>query len=535
MATSRRGRYDSTMSAVEPPADYFRFCPGEEHVKISNAICRGRRRAHFPKCQACQFNEDLRGQPVPPGGSERARSVSLIESTFRRFDILGATPDPISIDAAWRIGHATAQYVHGRLRGLDRADPNIRCMVIGRDVRPSSEELTEAVIAGVHSTGLDVIDIGVIDTPQLFFAVNHLGACGGIQTTGGRHGPAFNGFKLCAAKALPIAADTGLLSIRDIASRVPRHDSGTHARHLPRDLSVPYGEFVRRPLAGGGPARPLKVVVDAAGGCAARWVPIVFEGVRNLTIIPLRFDDAAVSETDVEAPPAQRHAELRRAVKQHAADLGVAFDADADRCGFVDEKAAAVPTDLVAALVARRLLEREPGSTVVFDHRFSKAAHEEIGRVGGVVVRERVGHPLIKKTMLQRHALMGADLGGRFYFRDNFFCESALLAMVQVLNLLGESGRGLGELSRPLNRYRTSGELRFACADVERVLAQITATHVEAEVDQLDGVTVRYPEWWFNVRQGEQPSELRVMVEAGTRKLVEQRVAELGPMLGSKL
>lgn len=531
------------MAGIQSASDYFRFCPGEEQIKISNAICRGRRQSHFPKCHGCQFNDDEKGSPLPLPAQEKARAVALIESCFRPHDILAASPHPLSADVAWRVGHAAGQFLHGRLRGLDRANVNARSLVIGRDNRPRSRPIEEALVEGIASTGLEVVHLGEIDAGQVFFAVNHLGACGGVYVTGGRHPPDFTGFRICGAKGLPVASETGLASIRDIAVRVPRHQTGTRSVARARDLSECYREFIQRfligsPEAGGsGRAlpRPLRVAVNACGGVAGTWIRRLLGEIDGLAIEPVNFEPNAADSHTVPDPvlPAQLTA-LRLAVKQARADFGIGFDGDAARCVVVDEKGAVTAADHLAALMARRLIEREPAASIVFDHRFSRMVSEEIERAGGVAVRERVGHVYIKKTMIERHAVFGADLEGRFYFRDAFCCENPILAMVHVINLLTETGRRLSELVRPVARYRSSGTIRVAAdssAESDRVISEIASLYSHANFEYLDGVTIHDADWWMNLRRDDATKELGVIIEARTKKLVDERLAELEPLL----
>lgn len=523
------------MDANPPTLDYFKFCPGEEHIKISNAICRGRRRTNFPRCPGCQFNDDEKpGNAIAPGG--RPRDAAAIEALFRAHDILGPAPYPLSPDVAWRVGHAAGQFLHGRLRGLERADPQVRSLVVGRDLRAVSRQLQIGLIDGIRSTGIDVIDVGAIDAPQLYFAVNYFRACGGIQTTGGRHPAGFSGFRICAAKGFPIGAETGLMSIRDIALRVPRHDSGSTAACREENLTEPYRDFIRRFLIGGGAlGRPVKIVVDAARGAASKWWPLIFDDVTELELKRLNFDkEGRLARTPDPLDPANT-AELRAAVKDRRADLGVAFDGDAGRCVFVDDKGKLVAPDIIAALLARRFIERERGASIVLDLRCTRAALEEIDEAGGVCIPSRIGSQLLKKMMLERQAIFGADISGHYYFRDNFYGESAFLAVAHVVSLLAETGRSLSNLVRPLGRYRCTGEIGFEHQDADRLFNEIAAAHVDAHMDDLDGLTVRYADWWFNLRRAEPPPGLRLVLEARSKRLVDQHLATLAPLLGQRL
>jgi len=519
---------------MESVKDYFRFCPGEEHIKISNAICRGRRHSSFPKCHGCQFNDDERQAPAAVG--DKASAAMSIEAVFKAYDIRGIYPAPLSEEVAWRIGHATAQYLQGQLRGHERVGPTARTIVVGRDMRTHSPILQHSLIEGLRAVGMDVINIGMIDTSQIYFAVNHFSACGGIQTTASHNPSQYNGFKICGMKGVPIGIDTGLASIRDIAARIPKHQTGTTARLIDQDLSKPYREFLLQYLRGPSKqSKPLKVVIDASNGMAGRWFPIVFDGAKGLDVIPLHFKHDGTFVHDPNPLVASNLADLRKAVRDKKADFGACFDGDADRCIFVDEKSTIVSCDMITALLARMFLERNPGAAVVYDLRSSRVVAEEIERAGGKPIRDRVGHAFMKKTMAEHNAIFGGELSGHFYFRDNFYCDSGLLAFIHVVNLLSDSGRKLGDWVRPLQRYRASGEINFQCPDKAHTLKQIMQSYDDAQVDQLDGVTVQYPDWWFNVRPSNTEPLLRLNLEARNKKMVEEKVAELEPVLGTRV
>lgn len=526
------------MAESDSTTDYRRFCPGEDLIKISDAVCRGRRRSNFPKCPGCQFNDDEHGESdAPPvAAGAKPRHAAAVEAVFKAYDVRGIVPDPLSEDVAWRVGHATAQFLRSKLRGYERADPSARAIVVGRDMRTHSPGMRDALVDGIRATGVDVLDIGMIDTSQIYFAVNHFGACGGIQTTASHNPAEYNGFKICGAKGVPIGQDTGLTSIRDIASRVPVHETGTQAGQSRHDLSEPYREFVLGFLRGGdGLSRPLKVVVDASNGMAGRWFPIVFDGLENLTVVPLNFEHDGTFVHDPNPLVAANLKSMRKAVKEHNADFGACFDGDADRCMFVDQKAAIIGCDLITALLARSFLERDQGAAIVYDLRSSRIVSETIRQAGGVPVRERVGHAFMKRTMAERNAVFGGELSGHFYFRDNFYCDSGLIAFICVLNALTDSGKTLGELIRPIQKYRSSGEVNFECPDKDAVIRQIPEQFPDAEIDDLDGVTVQYPDWWFNVRKSNTEPLLRLNLEARTKKIVDQRIADIAPLLGERV
>ncbi len=538
------------MTTVQATKDYHKYCPGEEQVRISNAICRGRRRTHYPKCQGCQFNDDERGRDVqqyvpvtvPPHEVIRVSNGQIVEklndstqigTLFKLSDISGTYPHPLNEDAAWRIGHAVAQYLRSKLRGFDRADPIARAIVVGRDTRPHSASLEEALIEGIRSTGTDVITLGEVGTPHTYFVANHLGACGGIQVTAGHNPVNQNGFRICGTKASPIGMETGLSSIRDIAIRVPKHYTGASSRRITKDFTDIYTKTLRSLLRQDMKLpEPMSVVVDAGNGTAAKWLPLIFRGNRNLRIHRLNFEHKGNFDHEPNPLLAKNTRDLRALVKAQKADFGVSFDSSEERCVFVDEKGRTIRPDHMIALLACSLLEREAGSQIVFDHRASAVVEEEIVRAGGIPVRERIGASYMKRTMAERDAVFGGDLSGRFYFRSAAHCESGVIAMIQVINMIINSGKTLGELAKPLQRYSTSGELKFYCPDTHEVLRNLTRAHADAVAEQLDGLSFRYQDWWFNVRPNAAERTIRLNVEARTRRAVEERIAELSPLLG---
>jgi len=537
------------MDEPRSAADYFRFCPGEEQVKISNAICRGRRRSSYPKCKGCPFNDDEHAALPGAPALEKAQTLRRTEALFRPFDIAGPTPDILNEDVAWRIGHAAAQYLRGKLRGYERANPAGRSLVVGHDHRPHARTIQQALIDGVRAAGLHVLDLGAIDTPGLFFAVNHLGAGGGLQVAGGRLPMTCLGILLCGAKAVPITAETGLASIGDIALRVPRHVTGSMGDLTARDLTDAYAAFLRGRLRAGGPLpRPLTVVIDFAHGPAARILPQALADLGNLKLHLLHAEPTPPPDLVPDPFNSAHTRQLRRLVREHQAAFGVAFDSDASSCCFFDERGQSVRPDRLTGLLARLFIGREPGAAIVLDHRSTRAAFEEIQRVGGVAIPCRADRVSIKKLMLERNAPFGADLEGRFHFRDACNNESAPLAVLHVLNLLVDHGRKLGDLLRPLRRYASPAELRLPCRRPEHVLRELAAAHAAAELDTLDGLSVKYPDWWFHARvappllppaaafaasPAPTPATpiLSVLLEARSRKLADTRLAELRAFL----
>ena len=520
---------------------YRRFCPGEEHLPISDAICLGRRRANFRKCPGCPSNDDEQGRPgyyspavvAGPIGMPRVvlemEKRDMIEKVFKACDVCATVPEPLNEVVAWRIGNATAQFLRTTLSGYDRSDSKMNTLIVGRDMRKSSKRLAQAFMEGAASVGSPIVDIGLTDTPQIYFAANHMPCCGGVQTTASRAPANYNGFKICGAKGKPIGTATGLKEIERIARAISRHEVPELSPIRTLDLSEPYRNYLHRFLR---TLRPLRVVVNAANGMAGRWFPILFNGVPNLTVIPMNFehDGDFVHSPDALAPA--NLDPLRSAVREHNADFGVCFDGDADRCVFVDGNAEVVRSDLVTALLAGDYLRERPGSTIVYDLRFSRIVAETIEKAGGIPKRERVGHGFMKRALSESRAVFGGELSGHFYFRDFYYCDSSMMAFIAVVNSLTRTGKSLAELIEPLNIYAHCGERTFENEDKEGTFQEIAEKYRDAEIDHLDGLTVQYPDWWFNLRASTTEPLLQVNMEAANDRLLNEKLAELAPLLG---
>lgn len=523
----------------EAPA-YYRFCPGEEHSRISDAVCLGRRRANFRKCPGCQFNDDEQGRPTFAATLVGQRHVvtafqedheaDMIAKVFKAYDVRGTVPEPLTPEVAWRVGNATAQFLRTALVGYERSDPEVNRVVVGRDMRKHSPQLSRALMEGIIATGAQVVDIGMIDTSQLAFAVNHIKCCGGVQTTASHNPSNYNGFKICGQKGKPIGADTGLKEIERIAVAISRHKVDRIEESIKSvDLSASYRDYLLRFLK---PPRPLRIVVDASNGMAGRWFPIVFDGVPNLEVTRLNFEHDGEFVHQPNPLVAANLEQLRSAVKDHGADFGACFDGDADRCIFVDEQAEILGCDLLTALLAREFLRNRRGAAVIYDLRSSRVVAEEIEAAGGVPKRGRVGHVFMKRMMAEYNAVFGGELSGHFYFRDFFNCDSGLLAFIALLNVVSEANAPLSSLIMPLRRYSASGERNFENDDKAGTLTALSQRFADGQQDQLDGLTVQYTDWWFNVRASNTEPLLRLNVEANSASLLEAKLAELTPLLG---
>jgi len=456
--------------------------------------------------------------------------MSAIDKVFKAYDIRGLYGEQIDEDLAWKIGHATAQFLRSLLSGYERGQASANRLVVGHDMRPHSKPLIEAMIEGVTSSGAACVNIGLCDTPMLYFAINHLGACGGIQVTASHNPVEYNGFKISGAKARPVGQATGLAEIKHIVSTLRRMPLSASLAPLQQmDLWTQYAKHVLGFLK---LSRKMKVVVDASNGMGGKMFPAVFGNVENLDIIPLHFE---LGQGFVHEPNPLIEANLqwtKDAVLEHKADLGICMDGDADRCMFVDEKARTVNCDLMTALMAPHFLAESPGAMVVYDLRSSRVVAEEIRAAGGVPRRERVGHSFMKKALADGHGVFGGELSGHFYFRDNYNCDSGAIAFASALAVLSEADRPFSELVGPLRRFSHSGEINFEVDDKDAKMKEVAEKFSDAEIDHLDGVSVQYEDWWCNVRPSNTEPLLRLNLEAATPKQMKEKLAEVKQVLG---
>ncbi|MHC4089936.1 MAG: phosphomannomutase/phosphoglucomutase [Planctomycetota bacterium] len=513
---------------MQEVSEYYRYCPDQPKVLISDAVCLGRRRGRYPQCPGCRFNDDQQGT-APASQRAAVPSTAAITEVFKDHQVRAAYPEVLDEEVAWRIGHATASYLRSALRGLDRSDQVATAVVVGRDMRRSSPALCAAFVEGARSTGANVVDVGMIDTPQLYFAINHVGSCGGVQTTASHLSGGYNGFKIAGQHGRPVGPETGLTDIGRIAHNMVKHDTGQQGALRSLDLTGEYRAFVRSQLQA---PRPMKIVADASNGMAGKWVPIVFGDLPGVDLILLNAEHEGDFVHDPDPLVEENVGQVREEVARVGADLGICFDGDADKVALVDEAGQIVGNDILTALLARQFLARSPGSTIVYDLRCSRVVDEEIKAAGGVPRRERVGGAFIKKALTESKGAFGGGPCGHFYFKDNFYCDSGLLTLAHVINMLTEQARPLGALVRPLQRY-ARGRGEFESPQPDACLRKLADVYSEARVDFLDGITVRHADWWFNVRKCGSGTQLSLTLEADTPELLQQKTDELTGYLGS--
>ncbi len=432
-----------------------------------------------------------------------SRDLSTI---IKAYDVRGIVPDQFDADIARALGAAFARFT------------GASTIVTARDMRESGGPLAAAFAEGVTSQGADVIDAGLGSTDLLYYAAGTLDIPGAVFTAS--HNPAkYNGIKLCLAGAAPVGQDTGLRQLREDAERYltdglpdPVEKPGTVEQ---RDLLSGYAAYVKSLVPGLEGIRPLKVVVDAGNGMGGLTVPVTFEGLP-LEVTEMYFElDGSFPNHEANPIEPANLVDLQAKVRETGADLGLAFDGDADRCFVVDERGEVVSPSTLTALIAERELARVPGSTVIHNLITSRSVPEVVRENGGTPVRTRVGHSFIKAEMARTGAVFGGEHSGHFYFREFWNADSGMLAALHTLAALGGQDGPLSALLTTYDRYAVSGEINSTVADQAGKVAQIKAEYAGMELDELDGLTVSSPDgWWFNVRASNTEPLLRLNVEA---------------------
>jgi phosphomannomutase len=428
---------------------------------------------------------------------------------FKAYDVRGVYPEELNEDIARRIGSAFAQFTGSK------------SVLLGRDCRVSSPSLGSAFAEGVTASGADVVDIGLATTDMLYFASGRLNKPGAMFTAS-HNPPHYNGVKLCRVGAAPVGADSGLDAVRDLAAGEqpdPVPSSGTVTT---TDLVDDYIDHVLS-FVDVERIAPLTVIADAANGMAGLVLERIFDHLpAKLIGLYLELDGTFPNHPADPIQP-ENQADLRRTVLEHEADIGLAFDGDADRVFLVDEKAQGVSGSLVTALVAEAMLEREPGAKIVHNLICSWVVPEVVREHGGEPIRTRVGHSFIKKVMADTGAIFGGEHSGHYYFRDHFRADSGLIAALFVLQRLSEAGGPLSELLGRYRRYEASGEINSEVTDQAEVMERVAEAFSDGDQDRLDGLTVQYDDWWFNVRPSNTEPLLRLNVEARSRELLEAK------------
>jgi phosphomannomutase len=440
----------------------------------------------------------------------------LDPSVFKAYDVRGIYPTEVDEDGALAIGRAYVEQF------------SLQRIAVGRDMRLSSPSMAAAVIEGATAAGADVLDIGLVGTEMLYFAVGENELDGGVMVTASHNPKDYTGMKIVRAGALPVGGDSGLLDVAARATSGAWHRTGPVGTVSAIDI---WPAFVDRVLSFIDPAalRPLKVVIDAANGMAGRMLPPVLERLP-IDTAPCYFEPDGSFPNHEPNPllPENREFIVRKTLEE-GADLGVAFDGDADRCFFVDDTGEFVPGDFATALFAQNVLEKEPGATVIYDVRASWAVPETIERAGGSAVVNRVGHAFIKERMREVGAAFAGEVSGHYYFRDFTQADTGVVPFLVMLERISRGGTKLSELLRPFReRYFITGELNTPVADVPGKLAELEQRFgPEGSVTHLDGLSVEAADWHFNVRPSNTEPLLRLNLEARSQELMERKRDEV--------
>ncbi|MBZ0135946.1 MAG: phosphomannomutase/phosphoglucomutase [Planctomycetes bacterium] len=463
---------------------------------------------------------------------------------FKAYDVRGVFPDQLNAPIAFRIGYGFA-----KLLGQDSDDPTV---VVGIDARPTGPLLASAFMDGLATGGAKADFIGPCSTPMLYWAAagRAPGAQGGAMITASHNPAKYNGIKFCREDAIPIAYDTGLSEIEELAGSAPEPPKSWAADPVvslrpPADVgdspvAAPFGlnptvfdgyvqhlrRFVKRT------PDKLKVAIDPANGMGGVYLGFLRSLGLELHAINTDFDGSFPNH---EANPSRLDnlKPLCSLVRDQKCALGIAIDGDADRAVFIDETGTPVGQDMITALLGVELLKRHKGAAVLYDLRSSRAVSDAIEAAGGRPLRERVGHSYMKATMRKVGCVFGGELAGHYYFKDNFYADSAIIAVIEVLNAMGLSGEPLSELIKPLRKYAQTGEVNFKVANTDAVFAKVQEAYKDAAIDLLDGITVSYPEWWFNLRASNTEPLVRLNLEAGSREQVQAKFKEVSALIGT--
>ncbi|WP_245994051.1 phosphomannomutase/phosphoglucomutase [Tengunoibacter tsumagoiensis] len=442
--------------------------------------------------------------------------VTVNPSIFSAYDVRGVYGDTLTEEVAYRIGRAAAQYLQ------------VSEIAVGRDMRVSSPQISQAFIEGITDQGVDVVDLGLTTTDGLYFAVGKFRYSAGTMITASHNPGKYNGIKFCRAEAFPISKDTGLADIRDLAVSGNFAEPTKKGTVTTRDITE---DYVKHALSfiDVTKLKPLKVVVDAGNGMAGKVMPEVFKHLP-CELVPLYFElDGRFPNHPASPIEPENMVDVQKKVRETGADVGAAFDGDADRMFPVDEHGDLVDGSQVTEMVANSLLHKHPGSTILYNLIVSKSVPALIEELGGTAVRTRVGHSFIKADMRRVNGIFGGEHSGHFYYRDNWFADSGLISLLIMLELISIEDKPLSEIIKPLDRGVRSGEINSTVSNAQSKLKELEEKFGPAaqSVDKLDGLTLDFGNWWFNVRPSNTEPLLRLNVEANDKATMEARRDEV--------
>lgn len=434
----------------------------------------------------------------------------ITEKIFKAYDIRGTVPDQLDTQTAYEIGRSLA------------ITQKMKRVAVGRDMRTHSGDLFEAVTRGLIEEGTDVVELGLCSTDALYFAVGKYGYDGGIMITASHNPPEYNGFKICGREAVPLSNDVELKAMRELIAGGLPAPGDPRGKMEQQDIAEAYADHALS-FIDVAALKPFKVVIDAGNGMAGAMLPPVLKRLP-LDVTEMYFELDGTFPNHPASPIELENTEAMRAkVVEVGADLGCAFDGDADRMFLCDADGRMLGGDMVVALVAQNLLQKNPGETILYNLICSRAVPLLIENLGGTAVRTRVGHALIKPEMKRRNAIFGGEHSGHFYFRDNWYADSGLIAFLVALEVIAKEGKPLANIVKGFDTFVRSGEINSRVEDIPAKLKEIEERYQDAEIDHLDGLTVQYPDWWFNLRPSNTEPLLRLNVEAPDADILKRR------------
>jgi phosphomannomutase len=463
----------------------------------------------------------------------------MLAKVFKAYDVRATYPKPLDEEIAWQIGYATAQYLLKDAADAGAIDPMSRTICVGRDMRKSSPSLARELKQGMRDAGASVIDVGLVDTPFVYFAINHLGCAGGVQVTASHNPANYNGFKISKRHAKPVGQDTGLAEIQRLAALTEREKAKPlGGREETRDLWSAYRDHLRafidpRVVSG---ERTLRIAIDASNGMAGTMVPKVFEGIKGLVIERIHFDNSKGEFVHEPNPLVEANLrDLQAVMAKGGFDAGFCFDGDADRCIVLDETGKPIGCDLLLGWLVADALKRAPGAAVVFDLRSSRSVAEIVRENGGTPVESKVGHVFMKAKLAESRGAIGGELSGHFYFADMWNTDSGARAFAAVVTALAGARQPISRLIAPCRRYVQSGEINFENEDKLGALKRLKAAYPRAKSHELDGLSIDAGDWWANIRMSNTEPLLRLNLEARDEATVAAKVAEVSEFLGHRV
>lgn len=433
---------------------------------------------------------------------------------FKAYDIRGVYPKDLDEDIAYSIGAAAASYFRKEE------------IIVGRDMRQSSDSLHVSLLEGITDMGTSVMDIGIVSSPMASFASGSLNKpC--IMITASHNPARYNGFKLMGAGAMPVSADSGLKDVEALAENGAFEKSGKKGIINGIDISERYADHVLS-FIDKGRIKPIKVVIDAGNGMAGKVAPMIFSRLPQIDVIPMYFDlDGSFPNHEANPLKEENIIDLKARVKEESADMGIAFDGDADRVFFVSDMQDTIPADFVTCLIAKMFLKEKKGETVLYDLRSSWIVSEIVAENGGRSEMCKVGHSFIKEHLRKSNGIFAGELSGHFYFRDNFYADSGMIAALKIIELVSAEQKKLSELLEPLKKYFASGEINSEVKDKEAKIAGLKEKYSSGKVTEIDGIRIDFDDWWFNVRASNTEPLLRLNLEARDKKLMEEKRDEI--------